>query len=205
MTAKKFIFATRKCYTYILILVGLLHYPMLYAQPDDVGGYINNHRKPGGSINALKRLVSSDSINLGHILQLGFLWENASQYDSALWAFSRALELEGENSDALFGQARCFAASGRVKSAIAAFNELINRDSTNRLARLQFARLLKREGKYRDALSHFMKLSATDSTNSFLLEQLGDCGVKLGNPGLALSAYQQGYSYNPRNMPLAAK
>lgn len=205
MTAKKYILSNRKYCIYILTLVGLFHYTTGYAQPDDVGGYISNRGKPGGSIDALKRLVNSDSINQGHLLQLGFLWENASQYDSAIWAFSRVLEFQGENSDALFGLARCFAASGRVKSAIASFNELMNRDSTNRLARLQFARLLKREGKYRDALSHLMKLSATDSTNSFLLEQIGDCGVKLGNPGLAISAYQQGYSYNPQNMPLATK
>lgn len=139
-------------------------------------------------------------------LQLRALaYENLGQFDSAESVYSKILNSNNNDLDAIGGLARIYTATGKVASAKAKWEQALMLDTLNRTTRLSYARLLKRENEFCNAIKQYQWLVRNDTCNFSHWEQIGDCAVGMGKIDVAFEAYNSSFYCNPANAPLAAK
>ncbi len=159
----------------------------------------------GELIDQLNDALKHDSLNTAYWLALGNAWEMQLNFDSAKYAFQKAVLTDSSCIKCLQQLAGVNAALGDVNSAISNYYEALAIDSSSIPTRSQLARLLKRDERFEQALAHFKKLLKTDSTNYYIWEQIGDCAAKTDSIALTIEAYSKSFELKPQNLPLAVK
>ncbi len=156
-------------------------------------------------IGLLKTNLKKDSTRTREWLMLGGLWENRLQYDSAITAYRKAVEIDNSCIKCKQHLASALATRGSITEALNLYQEALAIDSSNITLRSQYARLLKRDSRFLDAYRQFEHLIRSDSTNYYIWEQIGDCAMRIDSVAIGLQAYNISFELNSANSLLALK
>ncbi|BDX39334.1 hypothetical protein CYCD_26890 [Tenuifilaceae bacterium CYCD] len=135
----------------------------------------------------------------------GLIYENIGRYDSASFAYKRAMELDSTYIPALKGYARSLYSYGNITMAKKQYEKILKLDSLCINTRLQYANVLKREGDYAKAFFNYCWLTNYDSTNFYFWDQRADCSAQLNNFLDAINSYDCAISLNKQNLDIVVK
>lgn len=128
--------------------------------------------------------------------------ENLLQYAKAYQCYSRCMELDSTNQDAITSLARTASTIGRTKIAEQCYQRILAADSSDFVANYQLARLYSQRGEYIKAISQYdkmMQLNKDAAKNPVVMSSLGDCYTKIENYQAAANSYFKSYSMNREN------
>lgn len=204
-----FAFARILLVSFLLLFFAALPSTSAKAQENELDSssfpFMANDIPEAKVIQQLKGYLQVDSNHIQSWIMLGGLWENMMQYDSAAFAYHKALTVDKTCLRCKQQLANVLANQGKVGKALTLYEEGLMQNSSNTTMRSQYARLLKRDSRFLKAFSQFKLLLENDTLNAYLWEQFGDCALKSDSGAIALKAYNTSFELNPANMPLAIK
>ncbi|HWZ46331.1 MAG TPA: tetratricopeptide repeat protein [Candidatus Saccharimonadales bacterium] len=140
---------------------------------------------------------------------LGFTYEQQTDHKKAIAAYSRALELDRDNLDAMRGLAQNLASDNQTEAALKQYLVLEDADPQDPQAAMRISEIYRRMGKFDLALEHLKKAAALSPESmeiaynqSLLLEAQGklDESADLLQKLVARTAHTDGnYSAGERN------
>lgn len=140
-------------------------------------------------------------------IKLGMAYLNQGQRDSALRAFTRALDLDKNAAEAHMGMALIHQANGEMEMAEARFQKALKVRSDFSKADIQFSygRFLMDQKKYEEALGFFEKASKdlTYRRRVDSLYYIGLCSELLDDQLRAVRSYEHALNINPNYAPAA--
>ncbi|MDH5423363.1 MAG: tetratricopeptide repeat protein [Gammaproteobacteria bacterium] len=119
---------------------------------------LQNEAETADAVLVFKSLSRHDSHNAQVFLWLSRYAMQAGQYDEALSAITRVIELEPEHANAYVLKGRLLALSGKDEEAVAAMLVAVNKQPDDFVLRKQYAGMLIRQGKLDEANEQFERL-----------------------------------------------
>jgi len=119
-------------------------------------------------------------------------FQSRSKYDVAIPLYSRLLELDPENSNALTRRAFLYkdrAGPGDLKASFEDFTRAAELDPRNALFKRSLAMAAMRMGNYAKAMEAMVALEAIDPDLGSMLIERARCHLELGDPDRALQDY----------------
>lgn len=153
-----------------------------------------------------KPRVDQQKLLESHI-KLGMAYLGQKQRDSALRAFTRALEVDRRSAEAHQGMALVHQLNGELEMAEASFKTALKSRADFSLSDIQFTygRFLMEEERFEEAFGYFEEagrdLTYRNRANALFF--VGRCAEKLGNEKRAMAAYQHALNLNERFAPAA--
>ncbi|MFB3917859.1 MAG: tetratricopeptide repeat protein [Terriglobales bacterium] len=99
-----------------------------------------------------------DAARTGRLYQaLGFTYEQQKEYKKAISAYSRAVELDRDNLDAMRGLAQNLMNDGQTDAALQQYKAIIDADPQDPQSYLRIAEIYRRSGKFDQALDALKK------------------------------------------------
>lgn len=128
------------------------------------------------AIAILCRLIHDRPDNLMALLKRAELWAALGEFSGAVADYNRALQLDPDCRDALFGRARCLLTGLRaLDAAEEAFGKVLERDSLHTEARLKRALTRLLQGKLQAAFADYGEVLKIDATNPEALRGYVEC------------------------------
>ncbi|MFL0810740.1 MAG: type IV pilus biogenesis/stability protein PilW [Agarilytica sp.] len=153
----------------------------------------------GGKVDKKKMLESN--------IKLGMAYLNQGQRDSALRAFSRALEADKNSAEAQMGMALIHQVNGEMEMAEKRFQKALKVRSDFSRANIEFSygRFLMDQKKYEEAIAYFESASKDLTYRSRVkaIYNLGLCAEKLDDELRAIRSYEHALNINPNFAPAA--
>ena len=84
---------------------------------------------------------------------LGFTYEQQKNYDQAIAAYKKAVEMDGENLDAQRGLAQNLLNDGQLGAALSQYKSIADSDPQDAQAYLRIADIYRRQGKFDQAMA----------------------------------------------------
>ena len=134
-----------------------------------------------------------------HLNSEGFALLKSGKYNESLAYFDKALALNPNSFNAMFGKARAILYLGKYNESLAYFDKAlaINPNSFNALDNKATA--LLRVGKYNESLPYFDKALAINPNFIYALVGKGIALVKVGNYNESLTYFDKALAINPQN------
>lgn len=88
---------------------------------------------------------------------LGFTYEQKKDYKKAINAYSKAVEQDGDNLDALRGLAQNLLNDGQTAAALEKYKQIIDADPQDAQTYMRIAEIYRKDGKFDDALDMLKK------------------------------------------------
>ena len=107
----------------------------------------------------------------------------SQQYEAALSAYDRALEVQPGNADLWFNRSRALTELNKKDEALAALNEVTRLSPDNNEAWYQIGLLLREQRRYEEALSAFDKVIEADPTDAKSWLNRGDGAEPVAEKG----------------------
>lgn len=102
---------------------------------------LHKTNQPEASKELLLKLVERDTANLEYYNRLSLAYLDLYKYDSAIFYQNKALQIDGENRDALLTLARIYSRRGYYSSAREYFNRALELDTADTAVREEIAKL----------------------------------------------------------------
>ena len=129
-------------------------------------------------------------------MEIGVIYYDNRQYDTALKYFDNILELDKTNKDALKYKAYCFVNMENYVEAISIIEALIKKNQNDTLLNYNLGRAYKGRGNYKSAIKYY-KVSSHDKTYAAKsLYEIALCYMELNNIELAITALDLAIEYN---------
>ena len=111
-------------------------------------------------------------------------------FGTAVQAYSRVLEMEPRNLEALNKRAQAYAGFRQMDAALADFDRLIAAEPRRPYGHYQRARILAHLGLQAEALAAIDRAIALDPVDHYYLTWRGDFLYRFGRPDAAAAAYR---------------
>jgi tetratricopeptide (TPR) repeat protein len=125
---------------------------------------------------------------------VGYMYQVRGELRASVRAYTRSLELEPRNEEALDGRARAYAGLGRMGAALTDLDRVIAASPDKPYAYFQRARILAHVGRHADAVAAIDQAVAAAPRDYYYLSWKGDYLLQLGRPEEAASAYRAAFA-----------
>lgn len=125
---------------------------------------------------------------------LGVEYLDNGAFEKAIESFSKAIEIDENQSRAYIGRAESYALAGNLENAIADYQRAISLWSVPIEVYLNLADLYIQEGDYQHAIDTFTSVIQLDASSSPVYEMRGDAYLAQGNYTEAVFDYDQSIS-----------
>ena len=138
-------------------------------------------------------------------MEIGIIYYENHQYETAFQYFDNVLEIDKTNKDALKYKAYCFVNMENYIEAITIMENIIKKNQSDTLLNYNLGRAYKGRGNYKSAIRYY-RVSSHDKLYSVKsLYEIALCYIELNNIELAITALDLAIEYNTpdRDLKLA--
>jgi tetratricopeptide (TPR) repeat protein len=125
---------------------------------------------------------------------VGYMYLMLGEFAASVRAYTRSLELQPRNEEALDRRARAYTGLGRMDAALADLDQAVAVSPGQPNPYFQRARLLAHFGRHEDALAAIDRAVAIDPRDYYYLSWKGDFLFQLGRPEEAAAAYRASFA-----------
>ncbi len=140
-------------------------------------------------------------------VKLGMAYLQQKQRDSALRAFSRALEIDNKSAEAHMGLGVIHQRNGELELAEKSFKkaERSRADFSEANIAYTYGRFLMESERYKEAIKKFEKAGSdiTYARRADAIYSMGVCADRLGDKQRAISSFEHALNLNTRHAPAA--
>ncbi|HEU5400933.1 MAG TPA: tetratricopeptide repeat protein, partial [Terriglobales bacterium] len=129
---------------------------------------------------------------------LGFTYEQRKDYKKAIDAYSKAVEQDGDNLDALRGLAQNLLNDGQTAAALEKYKMIVDADPQDAQTYMRIAEIYRKDGKFNEALDMLKKAQAVVPDSLELPYNLAVIYEGLGRYDDAISTLQDLIQRNQR-------
>ena len=140
-------------------------------------------------------LLKIDDYKLVVDIEIGTIYFDNKQYETAVKYFSDAISIQPNNSEALKYKAFCFVNLGDYNEAISIMNSIYNKFSDDPVLNYNFGRAYKGREDYKTAIRYYALSYKSKEYAVKSLYEMGLCYIKLENIESAIKMLEKAISY----------
>lgn len=146
-----------------------------------------------------KRCIESDPDDYQVLYNLLYCLDYLKQNNEAIDVLNLILEHNPYNEIAWLEMGKQYLHLNRQEEALSAFDFAIISEDHFTGAYVEKGKLLKSIGRFNEAIEHFEIALQLDDPSAYLLTQIANCHMTLGNDQLALQFFKKGINEDPSN------
>ena len=141
-------------------------------------------------------LFKIDDYKLVVALEIGIIYYDNRQYETAIKYFDEALDVQPNNSEALKYKAFCFVNIGNFNDAISGMNNIYKKFPDDPLLNYNMGRAYRGREDYKTAIRYYSNSYKFKEYSVKSLYEMGLCYIKLENIESAIKTLEKAISYD---------
>ncbi|PTY40159.1 tetratricopeptide repeat protein [Brachyspira hampsonii] len=170
-----------------------------YKNPETILSLSRALNKIGKKEEALAQyltLFNIEDYKLVVALEIGVIYYENRQYETAIKYFDDALDIQPNNSEALKYKAFCFVNMGNFNNAISAMNNIYKKFQDDPLLNYNLGRAYRGREDYKSAIRYYSNSYKDKEYAVKSLYEMGICYIKLENIESAINTLEKAISYD---------
>ncbi|OEJ14567.1 hypothetical protein BFL38_06895 [Brachyspira hampsonii] len=170
-----------------------------YNNPETILSLSRALNKIGKKEEALAQyltLFNIEDYKLVVALEIGVIYYENRQYETAIKYFDEALDIQPNNSEALKYRAFCFVNMGNFNDAISAMNNIYKKFQDDPLLNYNLGRAYRGREDYKSAIRYYSNSYKDKEYAVKSLYEMGLCYIKLENIEAAINTLEKAISYD---------
>ncbi|MEI0702504.1 tetratricopeptide repeat protein [Brachyspira intermedia] len=157
---------------------------------------LNKIDRKGEALAQYLTLFKIDDYKLVVALEIGIIYYENRQYETAIKYFDEALDVQPNNSEALKYKAFCFVNMGNFNDAISGMNNIYKKFPDDPLLNYNLGRAYRGREDYKTAIRYYANSYKDKEYSVRSLYEMGLCYIKLENIESAIKTLEKAISYD---------
>lgn len=157
---------------------------------------LNKIDRKGEALAQYLTLFKIDDYKLVVALEIGIIYYENRQYETAIKYFDESLDVQPNNSEALKYKAYCFVNMGNFNDAISSMNNIYKKFPDDSLLNYNLGRAYRGREDYKTAIRYYANSYKDKEYSVKSLYEMGLCYIKLENIESAIKTLEKAISYD---------
>lgn len=182
---------------HLLLILSILGFSITSFSQDKIDLLMLNKNYNEALLQINQQIEQNPSVNL--YFKKGLVFNSLQNYQEALNAFSKALQLDPNNSEIMGEMAEDLSVLGNQQDAEMYFKNAIDLEPENFTLKAKLGRVYINQKKIKPAYNLFSEIYLKDSSNVYWNKQLAYCAFRVGKRLEAVHLYEMVLEANPRD------